>query len=106
MAQKADAATGKPRIAQDAAAGAPASYEAALAELEALVARMEEHALGLEESLVAYRRGTVLVAYCQQQLEAAEQQVRVLDGEVLKPLKPSGARTSGAETNDELTDEF
>ncbi len=64
----------------------PASYEAAVAELETLVARMEGGALSLEESLSAYRRGSQLVSYCQQQLEKVEHQVRVLDGEVLKPL--------------------
>ncbi|CAM2148079.1 Exodeoxyribonuclease 7 small subunit [Pararobbsia alpina] len=69
-----------------AAGEAPASYEAAVAELEGLVAKMEGGALSLEDSLSAYRRGSQLVSYCQQQLEKVEQQVRVLDGEVLKPL--------------------
>jgi exodeoxyribonuclease VII small subunit len=64
----------------------PQNYEAALAELETLVGRMEEGALSLEESLAAYRRGATLVGFCQQQLEKVEQQVRVLDGETLKPL--------------------
>jgi exodeoxyribonuclease VII small subunit len=68
----------------------PENYEAALAELEGLVARMEGGTLSLDESLAAYRRGAVLVAFCQQQLEKVEQQVRVLDGETLKPL-PAGA---------------
>jgi exodeoxyribonuclease VII small subunit len=64
----------------------PDNYETALVELESLVARMEGGALSLEESLAAYRRGAALVAYCQQQLEKVEQQVRVLDGETLKPI--------------------
>jgi exodeoxyribonuclease VII small subunit len=64
----------------------PENYEAALTELEGLVARMEGGALSLEESLAAYRRGAVLVGFCQQQLEKVEQQVRVLDGETLKAL--------------------
>jgi len=68
------------------AVAAPVSYEAALAELEALVGRMEGGALSLEDSLDAYRRGATLVTFCQQQLEKVEQQVRVLDGESLKPL--------------------
>jgi exodeoxyribonuclease VII small subunit len=71
---------------QVSAIAAPVSYEAALAELEALVGRMEGGALSLEDSLDAYRRGATLVAFCQQQLEKVEQQVRVLDGESLKPL--------------------
>jgi exodeoxyribonuclease VII small subunit len=72
--------------AAPAAGDAPASYEQAVAELEALVAKMEGGALSLEDSLGAYRRGSQLVSYCQQQLEKVEHQVRVLDGEVLKPL--------------------
>jgi exodeoxyribonuclease VII small subunit len=72
----------------------PANYEAALAELEELVGRMEGGSLNLEESLAAYRRGASLVAFCQQQLEKVEQQVRVLDGETLKPL-PTTAADSG-----------
>ncbi|MDN7609394.1 exodeoxyribonuclease VII small subunit [Burkholderia multivorans] len=63
----------------------PDNYETALAELETLVARMEGGALSLEDSLAAYRRGAALVAFCQQQLEKVEQQVRVLDGATLKP---------------------
>lgn len=67
-------------------AAPPASYEAAMAELETLVASMESGELPLEASLTAYRRGAELVRYCQQQLERVEQQVRVLEGEALKPL--------------------
>jgi exodeoxyribonuclease VII small subunit len=77
----------------------PENYEAAVAELEELVARMEGGALSLEASLAAYRRGAALVAFCQQQLEKVEQQVRVLDGETLKPL-PTG--TASAESGDDL----
>lgn len=79
-----------PNTASQAPAGAeiplPDNYESALGELETLVARMEGGELSLEESLAAYRRGAALVAYCQQQLEKVEQQVRVLDGETLKPI--------------------
>jgi exodeoxyribonuclease VII small subunit len=73
---------------EDTAAGSapPASYEAAMAELETLVASMESGELPLEASLAAYRRGAELVRYCQQKLERVEQQVRVLEGDVLKPM--------------------
>ena len=72
----------------------PENYEAALTELEGLVARMEGGALSLEESLAAYRRGAVLVGFCQQQLEKVEQQVRVLDGETLKALPADAQRAA------------
>lgn len=84
---------------QNGDAALPDSYEAAVAELEELVARMEGGALSLEESLAAYRRGAALVAFCQQQLEKVEQQVRVLDGDTLKPL-PAG--TAPADGGDDL----
>jgi len=80
--------------------GVPPNYESALAELEALVARMEGGALNLEDSLHAYRRGAVLVAYCQQQLEQVDQQVRVLDGETLKALDRAVVRGSEADDDD------
>lgn len=71
---------------QRSASAPPASYEAAMAELEALVASMEGGALPLEDSLAAYKRGAELVRFCQQMLERVEQQVKVLDGDVLKPM--------------------
>ncbi|MEX3853551.1 exodeoxyribonuclease VII small subunit [Paraburkholderia sp. BR10923] len=80
----------------------PENYEAAQTELEELVARMEGGSLSLEESLAAYRRGAALVAFCQQQLEKVEQQVRVLDGETLKPLPMNTAGTAATESGDDL----
>ena len=62
------------------------SFEMALAELEKIVARMEGGELTLEEALATHRRGLELARFCQQKLEAAQQQVKVLEGEVLKPL--------------------
>ena len=73
----------------------PDSYEAALAELDALIRQMEEGSLNLEASMTAYRRGVNLVTYCRQQLEKVEQQVHVLDGEMLKPFETNGS-SSGA----------
>jgi exodeoxyribonuclease VII small subunit len=62
------------------------SFEGALAELEKIVARMEGGELTLEEALATHKRGLELARFCQQKLEAAQQQVKVLEGEVLKPL--------------------
>ncbi|HSO05807.1 MAG TPA: exodeoxyribonuclease VII small subunit [Pelomicrobium sp.] len=62
----------------------PASFEEALAELEALVGRMEDGELPLEESLKAYRRGAELLQFCQARLKDAQQQVKILDGEALQ----------------------
>ena len=63
---------------------APASYEVALSEPEALVASMEAGQLPLEGLLASCRRGTELLRYCRSRLEAVEQQVKVLEGGQLK----------------------
>ena len=70
-----------------ASASAPAaSYEAAVSELERLVGEMEAGRLDLEASLAAFERGSALLRYCQGQLTAAEQQVRMLEGDALVGL--------------------
>lgn len=71
---------------KDPQAAEPASFEKALAELESLVARMEDGGLSLEQSLAAHKRGLEIARHCRERLEAAQQQVKVLEGEVLKPL--------------------
>ena len=62
----------------------PASFEAALAELETIVATMEGGQLPLAESLAAYKRGAELLQFCQAALKDAEQQVQVFEKGVLK----------------------
>ena len=62
------------------------TFEKALAELEKLVAQMEGGNLSLEQALAAHRRGLELARFCQERLEAAQRQVKVLEGEVLKKL--------------------
>ena len=64
----------------------PHSFEAALAELEELVGRMETGELPLQQSLAAYRRGAELVAYCQAALKDAQQQVQVMEKGLLQPF--------------------
>ena len=63
----------------------PASYEAALAELEQLVNRIESGQLPLEELLAGYQRGAQLLQFCRDKLQAVENQIKVLDEGVLKP---------------------
>ena len=67
------------------------SFEAALTELEALVATMETGQLPLKESLAAYKRGAELLAFCQDALKDAQLQVDVLEKGVLKAFRPDGA---------------
>lgn len=65
---------------------APESFEAAMSELSALVAKMEAGELALEASVSAYQRGSELIRYCASQLERVEQQVKVLESGLLKPF--------------------
>lgn len=82
--------------ARDAAkdAAAPVRFEAAMAELEKIVATMEAGQLSLEDSLENYRRGAELLTFCQGQLQAVQAQVRVLEDGLLKDftLDAAGAR--------------
>jgi exodeoxyribonuclease VII small subunit len=64
----------------------PLGYEAAMVELEQIVADMEAGKLTLEDSLAAYKRGAELLTFCRSRLEDAQQQVRVLEEGVLKEL--------------------
>jgi exodeoxyribonuclease VII small subunit len=70
---------------------APESFEQAMAELAQLVSQMEGGALPLEASVTAYARGSELVRYCAAQLEKVEAQVKVLEGDMLKPFSADGA---------------
>ena len=79
-----DPTTAKP------AADLPATYEAALEELEQLVSRLDAGQLPLDQLLAGYRRGAALLAFCRERLQAVEQQVQVLDGGSLKPWTPAG----------------
>ena len=63
----------------------PASYEAALEELEQLVGLIESGQLPLEQLLTGYQRGAELLKFCRDRLQAVENQIKVLDDGVLKP---------------------
>ena len=53
-------------------------FEATLAELETLVARMEAGDLPLDEALRSFERGVQLTRECQTALQAAQQRVQIL----------------------------
>jgi len=64
------------------------TFEKALEELEALVARMEDGKLPLEESLAAYQRGAELIKFCESKLADAQARIAILDGEALRDFNP------------------
>lgn len=75
----------------------PASFEAALAELEAIVRELEAGQLPLEESLAAYERGAGLLKHCQETLASAEQKLLILENAELHEFELSPGKLSSDE---------
>ncbi len=75
-----------------------AHFDDSLAELETLVADLEQGDLNLEDSLARFERGVMLARQCREQLTAAEQKVQQLlareDGEELNPHTNDSATES------------
>ena len=75
------------------------SYEAALAELDEIIARLERGDVELEAAIAAYERGAALTRHCAQLLDRTEQKITQLvvasAGEVERPFQPP---TDRAET--------
>ena len=71
-------------------------FEAALAELEAIVEKLEKGAVALEESIKIYERGEALKAHCDKLLKNAEMRIEKItlgaDGKPkgVAPLDPEG----------------
>ena len=54
------------------------TYEAALAELDTLITKLEGGSIALEEAIGAYERGVMLAQHCSDLLERTEQRVKQL----------------------------
>jgi exodeoxyribonuclease VII small subunit len=54
------------------------SFEAAMAELEAVVRQLESGNVALEESIALYERGAALKKHCDDKLRAAEERVEMI----------------------------
>lgn len=80
--------TNQPADENQTANSQPKDFETALAELESLTSRMAEGNLSLEDSIAMYQRGVELARSCQETLDVAEQKVKVLQEQLLVPLKP------------------
>ena len=77
--------TVKPK--SDATDVAALSFEAALKELEGIVARLEQGQVDLEDSIALYERGQALKAHCESKLKAAESR--------LEKIVQSGGKLAG-----------
>jgi exodeoxyribonuclease VII small subunit len=54
-------------------------FEAAIAELETIVKKLEEGDLALEKSLELYERGVQLSRFCHSRLEEAERRIEIVN---------------------------
>ena len=67
------------------------SFEAALKELESIVARLEQGAVDLEDSIALYERGQALKRHCEAKLKAAEGRLEKIvlgaDGPALESME-------------------
>ncbi|MBS0395150.1 MAG: exodeoxyribonuclease VII small subunit [Proteobacteria bacterium] len=80
-----------------APAPAPFDFERSMADLEAVVARLEQGDLPLEEALATFERGVQLTRACQEALAAAEQKVEIL---LARPDGTSVTAPFAGETSD------
>ncbi len=73
-------------------------FEAAIAELESIVKKLEEGDMALEQSLALYERGVQLSRFCHARLEEAERRIELLNerGE----LKPAPAALADESSRD------
>ena len=71
-----DAAELEPAISPKISSNGPAiealSFEGALKELEAIVSRLEQGEVDLEDSIALYERGQALKYHCEKKLKSAE----------------------------------
>ena len=72
-------------------------FEQSLSELEALVQKLEQGDVPLEDALKTFERGVALTRQCQTALRTAQQKVEVL-------LAPSGKSDSGEEVIEDFDD--
>ncbi|HXL97641.1 MAG TPA: exodeoxyribonuclease VII small subunit [Steroidobacteraceae bacterium] len=63
---------------KSASSAPPPAFEAALAQLESLVTRLEAGDLPLDEALRTFEQGVRLTRECQSALSAAQQKVQLL----------------------------
>ncbi|OFX00221.1 MAG: exodeoxyribonuclease VII small subunit [Alphaproteobacteria bacterium RIFCSPHIGHO2_12_FULL_63_12] len=67
------------------------SFEKALAELEAIVQKLESGSVDLEESIALYERGAALKAHCEAKLKAAQERIEkiVVSGDGAVKTEPA-----------------
>jgi exodeoxyribonuclease VII small subunit len=84
----------------------PLSFEAALAQIESIIERIESGEVGLEESLREYERGVSLINHCSGKLDRAQQQVedltrRLKESDEVGGSPPPASSSPGSATGGE-----
>lgn len=72
-------------------AGEEMAFEAALARLDEVVARLEAGGVGLEEAVGLFERGQEYLAICRRRLAAAQRRIEELTAEELPAAGEEGA---------------
>ena len=78
------------------------SFEQALAELEAIVAAMEEEQLPLEELVARYEKGSKLLARCETVLASARKRLQTISAQA---AAEAGARGDVKDDSPDVDDE-
>jgi exodeoxyribonuclease VII small subunit len=81
-------------------------FEAAIAELESIVKKLEEGDLALEASLQLYERGVHLSRFCHSRLEEAERRIEILNerGQLKRRRRISTPTTTPRHDRDDRRD--
>jgi exodeoxyribonuclease VII small subunit len=77
------------------------SFEDALAQIEAIIERIESGQTGLEQSLAEYERGVGLINHCRSKLDRARQQVE----DLTRKLQTADEASSTGEEGDSGSDD-
>ncbi|MFN0012868.1 MAG: exodeoxyribonuclease VII small subunit [Phycisphaerales bacterium] len=74
----------------------PPDFEQSLAEVEAIIQRIEAGEVGLEQSIAQYERGVQLIKNCRAVLDRVEQRVADLTAQMKAGIEGGGAKTPDA----------
>jgi exodeoxyribonuclease VII small subunit len=74
-------------------------FEAALTELDAIVKKLEDGDIPLEQSLQLFERGVQLSRFCHARLEAAERRIEILNEKGQLQDAPAGLLTDEGESS-------
>jgi len=74
------------------------TFEEALAQIERIVAEVEEGKIGLDESVAKYEAGMKLIRFCQEKLNQVEKRLEMIDKST-RPSAPAEAASPADATN-------